>query len=287
MADGCAADMFPIMSKPAGKKKTAQRSQTEEPQLADGYLAVSRRPLQMLAFLLPLIIGYEIALSLLLRHDNEIITNLAHKTLIQFFNVFGMSHSGGLLLGGILIVVVLLVWHVLARDPWHVDFTALGLMALESAALVVPLLALGRILGNSFSSVALATVGAPSPAGGAAPVDVAGLDLVSRVAISVGAGLYEELAFRMLLIAALHTLFVDLGKMSHMIGASIAVILAAGAFTWYHPLGGPSGEVSMARLTFFFLAGLYFGIVYVLRGFGIVVAVHALYDIITISALAP
>lgn len=274
------------MAKAAGKNA---KRRVPEPELAEGYLHSSRRPLQMLAFLLPLIIGYEIALSLLLRHDNEILTNLAHKTLLQFFNIFGLSHSGGLLLGGVLIVLILLIWHILLRDRWHVDFVALGLMALESAALVVPLLALGRIIGGSSAATTLATIGAapgPGPGAGAA-IDIAGLDLTSRVAISVGAGLYEELAFRMFLIAALHTLFVDLGKMSHFVGASIAVIISAAAFTWYHPLEGIGGSVSMVKLTFFFVAGLYFGIVYVLRGFGIVVAVHALYDIITISTLGP
>ena len=38
----------------------------------------------------------------------------------------------------------------------------------------------------------------------------------------------------------------------------------------------------MYRLTFFFAAGLYFGLIYMFRGFGIVVGVHAVYDIITV-----
>ena len=35
---------------------------------------------------------------------------------------------------------------------------------------------------------------------------------------------------------------------------------------------------------FFLLAGLYFGGVYVWRGFGIVVAVHAIYDLVALLA---
>ena len=33
------------------------------------------------------------------------------------------------------------------------------------------------------------------------------------------------------------------------------------------------------------LAGLYFGVIYLIRGFGIVVAVHAFYDILTVAIM--
>jgi hypothetical protein len=35
----------------------------------------------------------------------------------------------------------------------------------------------------------------------------------------------------------------------------------------------------MGRLLFYFAAGTWFGVLYVARGFGVVVAVHAFYDI--------
>ena len=101
-------------------------------------------------------------------------------------------------------------------------------------------------------------------------------------AISVGAGLYEELVFRMMLIAVIHTLLVDLAGLRPRTGTGLAILISAVAFTWYHPLTDAAGVVSAPRIAFYFLAGLYFGLVYVWRGFGIVVAVHALYDIITV-----
>ena len=56
------------------------------------------------------------------------------------------------------------------------------------------------------------------------------------MSISIGAGLYEELLFRMMLIAVLHTLLVDVGKLASPVGATIAVVISAAAFTAYHPL---------------------------------------------------
>jgi len=70
-------------------------------------------------------------------------------------------------------------------------------------------------------------------------------------------------------------------------GAAIGVAVSAALFTIYHPLRDAAGAISLQRAAFYLVAGLYFGAVYLLRGFGIVVAVHALYDIITAVFLLP
>jgi membrane protease YdiL (CAAX protease family) len=86
----------------------------------------------------------------------------------------------------------------------------------------------------------------------------------------------------MLLIAAIHTLLVDVGKASHFTGGLVAIVVSALLFMLYHPLRDVAGDFSMRAAVFYFMAGLYFGAVFVSRGFGIVVAVHALYDVATI-----
>ncbi|MHC4080249.1 MAG: CPBP family glutamic-type intramembrane protease, partial [Planctomycetota bacterium] len=205
------------------------------------YWVASKQPLPILWFLLPPIVAYEAGLALLLRSSEGVLTNKAHETLLRFFDAFGLPASGGLFLGGAAIVVVLLVW-------------------------TVPLIVMGVVIGSS--SVAAA------PGGGAGPTDLTAMSIWERVAISVGAGLYEELLFRMLLIAILHTLLVDVGKLRSATGAGIAIVVSAIALTVYHPLADPSATdagLSVRRIAVYFLAGLYFGAVYVVRGFGIVV----------------
>jgi hypothetical protein len=215
-------------------------------------------------------VAYELGLALLLRSDEGfVITNKAHESLLNFFSAFGISPAGSLYVGGVVIIVVLLVWHLLVHDRWTFDLRTAGLMALESLGLTLPLLVLARIISQELAPAAT-------------PMPLAELNLFSKMAISVGAGLYEELMFRMLLIAVVHTLLVDVGKMSNGLGASIAVLVSAVAFTAYHPLRDASGAMSGANLVFYFAAGLYFGTVYILRGFGIVVAVHTLYDVIVV-----
>lgn len=244
-----------------------------------GYWARSKRPLHILVFLLPLILAYELGLLLLLRGDDGIITNKAHVTLIEFFDTFGIPASSGFFLGGVLIVFVLFIWHLLNRDSWRIDGRTIALMALETVALTLPLIVLGQLIVQSAISANALSMAGPTEQ------QLAELSLWAQLTVSIGAGLYEELMFRMLLIAMLHTLLVDLGKLSWNWGAGIAIVLAAAAFTWYHPLEDGTGAISVQRVAFYFLAGLYFGLVYVARGFGIVVGVHALYDIIMVSMM--
>lgn len=258
------------------RPRMTARSKARPAATVQHYLDASRRPLQILVFLLPLVIAYEIGLVLLLQSEHGVLTNKAHETLLKFFAAFGVAPSSGFYLGGVAVVVVLFVWHLLARDSWRIEWPTIGVMTCESLLLALPLIALGQLIIR---------VLAFAPGVGSSEASLAGLNLWSRISISIGAGLYEELMFRMLLIAVIHTILVDMGKASERIGATVAVVVAAVAFTAYHPLRMADGSISMQKLAFFFLAGLYFGALYVARGFGIVVAVHAFYDILTVSLL--
>ncbi len=261
-------------------KKRTTRSSRRSSTAGLSYWEQSKRPLHILAFLLPLILIYELGLVLVLQsEDGKVLSNVAHVTLLQFFNALGIEALSGLYLGGVVIIVVLLVWHLLLRDPWKVQGKTLLAMAGESIVLTLPLIAIGLLITRS--AISLTSLGADATP----EQQIAELDLWSGLTISIGAGLYEELLFRMVLIAALHTLLVDLGKLSYGMGAAIAVTISAAAFTWYHPLHDATGAFSPAKLAFYFLAGLYFGVLFVFRGFGIVVAVHALYDIVMVSML--
>ena len=249
------------------------RARRPKPRAEGGYWHEARRPLNVLAFLLPLIVAYELGLALLLRSETGVLTITAHQWILTFFNLFGVGTTGCLYLGGILIIVVLLLWHLLNRDPWKIEPATLGLMVVESLFLTLPLLVLARIIDTADVGMMAAALEMQR--------QMAAQSTGAKLAISVGAGLYEELVFRMMLIAALHFFLVDMMKASNNLGTGVAIVVAAAAFAWYHPLGG-GDEQALRTVVFYFAAGLYFGAVYALRGFGIVVAVHALYDVVTI-----
>ncbi len=250
----------------------------------DRYLRDSRRPLPILVFLLPLVIVYELGLAWVLRSSDGVLTNKAHETFLRFFEVFGINVAGGLYLGGALIIVVLLVWHLLTRESWKIDLATPGVMAVESLLLSIPLLVFAAVVGRGEAAAAMAM--APQTP---LPTDLGEYSLSSRLALSIGAGLYEELLFRMLLIAVIHTILVDVGKMKPAGGAGLALIVSAIAFTLYHhpQLKTETGGIDFGHVLFFFGAGLYFGGLFLGRGFGIVVGVHAIYDVIVLSMIRP
>ncbi|HZW09755.1 MAG TPA: CPBP family intramembrane glutamic endopeptidase [Phycisphaerales bacterium] len=244
-----------------------------------GYLAISQRPLHILVFLAPALLAYELGATLYLTgEDGQPKTIAAWGMLARIFEAFGVV---GLHLPAILLVTVLIIWHMLQRDRWTLHFPVLGGMAMEAFVWTIPLTILAMLLAGDQG-------GAPAAARVQTDADaLLSLPWQARLTISAGAGLYEELLFRMIVIAAAHAVLVDVVRLPEWLGGLLAVVISAGAFAIYHrvPLGGSAEAAGV--FAFYFGAGLYFGTLYLLRGFGIVVAVHMLYDILALVVIAP
>lgn len=243
----------------------------DESEVQVSYWEASRRPLEILLFLLPFIVVYELCLLYVLRDDRGTVTNSAHQGIIQFFGLVEVDMLG-LSLPGVAVILVLIIWHLLLRAPWRVQWRALGLMTVEAILWMFPLLVFSRLI-HQFLPLMAEQDGI-----------IASLGPVGRIGISIGAGIYEELVFRMLVIFVIHTILVDVLRMKSLWGTTIAIVVSAILFTVYHPLAGPDGALSSGRVVFYFVAGIFFGVLFVGRGFGVVVATHAFYDITTMLA---
>ena len=243
------------------------------------YWALSNRPLHILAFLLPLLIAYELgsAIYLVSASDGTHRTIQAQRLLGQFFELFG---AAGLFLPGIALLTVLLVWHVLLRDRWRIELPVLGGMFVESAGWTFPLLVLAAAHSR-------ATAGMVVPAAAGQGVEtLLSMPWQARLMISLGAGLYEEMLFRLLLIAFLHLIIADLAQVNKKLASVLCIVGSALAFALYHDTTLASGAgTDWGKLLFFTASGVYLGSVYVLRGFGIVVGAHALYDTLVLVFL--
>lgn len=242
------------------KRSQSQPATTSRSGWAE-YADRSTEPLSILIFLLPLIAAYEVGSVIHLTDPETGVvreTIRAHALFSRFFDLFGV---GGAMLPGVAMIVVLFIWHLLSTRPWRIRPRTLAMMTIESAAWTLPLFVFGQAAG-------LAALAAPSPA--------VARPFGERATIAIGAGLYEELLFRMVAIAAAHFILVDLIQLKESTGRIIAVVLASIAFTLYH-------DNWTANSIFFLLAGLYFGGLYVVRGFGIVVATHAFYDLAVLT----
>ncbi len=208
-------------------------------------------------FISPLLVIYEVGV---LVFGPEAVRNGADAWLRELLKLSGF---GQYFLLPILTVCILLSWHYTTRQSWRISRGLLWGMTGECMLMALCLWLLLQLQG-----VLLQTG--------------AGSGITSTVARAVGflgAGIYEELLFRLILLSA--TIWVlrrcKVGPRSSVV-AAVAVTSLSFAVAHYV---GPHGD-SFDAFTFLFrsLAGVFFSVLFVYRGFGITAGTHAGYDIL-------
>jgi membrane protease YdiL (CAAX protease family) len=138
-------------------------------------------------------------------------------------------------------------------------------MFAESVLFAFLLVVLGQLQGLAFRQW--------GPVQAAVPAEV------SRGISFLGAGIYEEVLFRLCLIPACYAVWRIL-LLPHRPAACMAVVASSLLFAAAHYVG-PTGE-AFAPFTFTFraFAGVFFAVLFVLRGFGVAAGTHAAYDLL-------
>ncbi len=107
----------------------------------------------------------------------------------------------------------------------------------------------------------------------------------SAVIVSAGAGVYEELLFRGLLLGVLYLVFLRVLKLHEVLAGTLALVAAAAIFSAWHFLGPQADPVSAGRFSYRLVAGLVLSVVFLMRGMGIACYTHAIYNMITLGLL--
>lgn len=111
-----------------------------------------------------------------------------------------------------------------------------------------------------------------------------GGSFLMQIGLSVGAGLYEELVFRVLLVGALFGGIRVLGDTSRTLAYGIAAVIGAAVFSAVHYLGPFGDAFGWDSFAFRFFYGLALNALYIVRGFGVAAWTHALYDVMLVTA---
>ena len=172
------------------------------------YAEEAARPLYCLLFLFPLVATYEFG-ALILRPEVGPGQQLVAHSLIQ--RLLGWFGASGLWLPAAALVLTLLIWHLLRRYPWRIRGWVLPLMMMESLLLTVPLFVLWQVMRVN----------------GSAPV---ALDLRRQIVLALGAGIYEELVFRLYLITGLTWLLAKLLRVSKKVSGPLVIVFSAMVF---------------------------------------------------------
>jgi membrane protease YdiL (CAAX protease family) len=144
-------------------------------------------------------------------------------------------------------------------------------MIVESIVYAATFGAVAGALTTLLLHPALATV-----QGSAAPLER--MPLMTQLVVSLGAGIYEELLFRVLLVSALTSAALAV-PLLRPAASGFAIVVAALIFSAFHYVGPYGDALTLPSFTFRAIAGLLFSGLYVARGFGITAWTHALYDV--------
>lgn len=243
---------------------------------AANYWDDARRPLTSLIFLVPWIVVYEAGVIML---GNARPDDLRNGADYWMRNWLALTGTGQVLLLPLLVLMILLAWHVFQRHPWRVrPETQAGMLA-ESLLLAMGLVAVGQLHDILFRSLQT-----PEPV----PLAVGGAahgPLTAAVTF-IGAGVYEEVMFRLLLVPGAFLVF-RMFEFPTRWAAVMAGVSTSFLFALAHHIGPSADAFHLFAFSFRAAAGCFFAAVFFLRGFGITVGCHAMYDLLVGVVLVP
>lgn len=238
---------------------SASQAETER------YLREGSGPLADLALTLPIFVIYHLGVVWMdVQNAADIVTrelkNLASSSLPAYSALT-------LAIGGVFAGILL----VLGRGH-TLRWQRFALVAVEGVLYAVAM----RLVASYVVGKIPLDAGAPSPV-------AAGPTFFTAVVLSLGAGLYEEIAFRVGLFGVGRRLV--LAMMPEALPSQRVLVslgwaaLAAAVFSGWHYLGQFGEPFELRSFVFRWVCGVVFTVIYAFRGFAPVVWTHALYDI--------
>jgi len=233
------------------------------------YWSASRAPRHSLVFALPLLLLYEALAFALSGTELGQVRNGADVLVKSLFIALGGRYG----VAAFTLIVACLGGWLVWRDRRGHGPIRFGLFPVMFAEAVIYAVLLGGVV-SALTSLLLR--GRLAILAGPGPGDFA---LSTQLMISLGAGIYEELLFRVLLVSGLAAL-ARVGFGWRPVGAGIfAAVAGALIFSLFHYLGPYGDTFTLSSFTFRAIAGLIFSAMYLLRGLGITAWCHALYDV--------
>lgn len=215
---------------------------------------------------LPLLLLYE-ALIFLSQPDTEQAVRISVDVWIKTL----FSYIGRDILSITLIVVALLGVVILYRERNRLSTLKLSYFFTMLFEAAVYAFVLGLLIASAVSGLLQIVQ----------PTTVKELSVFQQLALSLGAGIYEELFFRVILVSALLFIFNKLFTKKYM-AYGLAMVIAAVIFSLVHYIGAFGDPFTIGSFLFRFLFGLALNAIYIWRGFGVAAWTHAIYDLIII-----
>jgi hypothetical protein len=243
------------------------------------YWEVTRRPFACLTFVTPLLMAYEFSVIWQRGGGAAAGRTGADAWMRHGLAVLGLTDRW---FPPVCLVLALLVWQAVAAREWRFSPLVPFGMAVESLIWAIALVGLSRLVDFGFENLErsphwLANAVGGVPAGTSAPS--ADQRTASVLFGFLGAGVYEEALFRLVLVPLGFGLL-RLLQTPPVLASTLAVTASALLFSLAHHAGTPGETFTWFAFVFRWAAGVYFAWVFVFRGFGVAVGTHTAYDIL-------
>lgn len=253
------------------------------PSLPNSYAERTSRPIYALVYLLGFLVLYEIGIFFiqpealtqsLVQPEGQVVAFYWVRMALEFL---GFSTRMTWIAAPLMVIVILLALQFTSKTPWQIKAADFVLMTGECILLAVPLIVLSLLLNRAI---------AESNAVRLAVSPVAENHLLVDIVTGIGAGIYEELVFRLMLICLLMLVFQDLFRLRKATAVFWSVVISAVTFSIHHHFFYANGQLyhgdsfTIGKFLFRTLAGVYFAALYAVRGFGVTAGTHAFYNIL-------
>jgi membrane protease YdiL (CAAX protease family) len=212
---------------------------------------------------IPLAIYYEISMILANRGMEADVRNAADVMFKRLFESIGYDGplAGVIMFAFLFIIAAIVQGAHKEKEGIRIQWQFYPVLIAESGLYAMLLFALMAISMNAMA-----------PAMALSPIDIG---------YCLGAGVYEELLFRAILLSGLLFL-AGLIKKNTLLWKILAVVISALIFAGAHYIGAAGDSFMWASFLTRTVGGLLLGFVFMFRGLGAAVYTHAIYDIYTI-----
>ncbi|MBN1787278.1 MAG: CPBP family intramembrane metalloprotease [Sedimentisphaerales bacterium] len=294
----------------ATKKSDGTDNQLQNIALAarSGYFVRTARAVYAMVFLLPFIVLYEI-LVLMVNPQllNEPAGNVRGAVVSfvwvqNFLYYLGMDTKLAWIFAPVVIIVILLMIQIVSRQSWKINLRDIPVMACECLVFAVPLVILALVFnrvpnqqaavaGNIDTVITCVADGnqqdQTTDESQKGHINSYRENMAMDLLTGIGAGIYEELIFRLILIGLSMIFFETVLGVRHVNAVIISVVISSVLFSLHHHFVFINGQftktadmLTLTRFAFRTVAGIFFAIIFAIRGFGIAAGTHAFYDII-------
>jgi len=230
------------------------------------YFQATRHPWPSLLILLPLLVIYEGGIIWLGGPQPDAMRNGADAWLHWGLEQVGVNFAYA---PPVLIALAFLFWSFATFDKRPQDLVGVvSGMVIEAVFFALGLWGLSRALWPLLNHFGIELQWSTSHR-----------QSIGQAITFIGAGIYEEVLFRLILFSGL-VMVLRTAFLPAVLAVPLAATASAALFSAAHHFG-PFGEpFDQGVFLFRTLAGLYFTVVFRLRGFGVAAGAHALYDVV-------